>query len=80
MTNQEWQKMSVGAENWQNWQEVTQTEADKLNDMYDAIIRLQERVRALERAQEMPNNAFWWQLMFDVFVFVCIIVFIVWRA
>lgn len=80
MTNQEWQKMSAGAENWQNWQEVTQTEADQLNDMYDAIIRLQERVRALERAQEVPNNAFWGQLMFDVFVFVCIIGLIVGRV
>lgn len=80
MTNQEWQKMSAGAENRQNWQEVTQTEADQLNDMYDAIIRLQERVRALERAQEVPNNAFWGQLMFDVFVFVCIIGLIVGRV
>lgn len=70
MTNQE----------WKNCQEVTQIEADQLDDMYNAIIRLQERVRALERAQEVPNNAFWGQLMFDVFVFVCIIVFIVWRA
>ena len=35
--------------------------------MIDEIIRLQERVRALEREQLYPDNAFWGQLLFDVF-------------
>ena len=70
MTNQE----------WKNWQEVTQIEADQLNDMYDAIIRLQERVRALERAQEIPDTTFWAQLVFDAaalfgFVWIVVILF-----
>lgn len=62
MTNEQWQEMSAGAvENRQ--QEVLTRE----------IIRLQERVRALEREQEKPDNAFWAQLFYDAFLFVFIV-------
>lgn len=52
-----------------DWQEITETEANELNDLYDEVIRLQERVRALERVQEKPNQAFNAQLIFDVLVY-----------
>lgn len=62
MTNKQWQEMSAGAvENRQ--QEVLTRE----------IIRLQERVRALEREREKPDNAFWAQLFYDAFLFVFLV-------
>lgn len=44
--------------------------AHDLDAAIDEIIRLQEQVRALERAQEMPSDAFWGQLLYDVFLFI----------
>ena len=62
MTNEQWQEMSAGAvENRQR--EVLTRE----------IIRLQERVLALEREQEKPGNAFWAQLLYDAFLFVFLV-------
>ena len=40
--------------------------ADDLNAAIEEIIRLQEQVFALERAQTRPDNAFWGQLIFDI--------------
>lgn len=54
-------------------------EYNRICDLEDAVIRLQERVRALERANEIPDNAFWGQLMFDLIVFAGMIVQIIWH-
>jgi len=54
-------------------------EYNRICDLEDAVIRLQERVRALERANENPDNAFWGQLMFDVLGFAWVICTIVWH-
>lgn len=49
-------------------------EIDAINKDLDAmtieIVRLEERVKALEKAQSRPDNGFWAQLMFDAFIFV----------
>ena len=52
-----------------NYTNMTGEEAEKMNDLCEEIIRLQERVRALEREQERPTSAFWGQLMYDVALF-----------
>jgi hypothetical protein len=55
---------------WQAWRDnmdhATDVIADDLNAAIDEIIRLQEQVFAMERAQNRPDNAFWGQLMFDI--------------
>lgn len=48
-------------------------EVDDIDVMVDEIIRLQERVRALERESGRPDNAFLGQLIFDAFVFIFMI-------
>lgn len=49
-------------------------EVNEINKDLDAltieVVKLEERVKALEKAQTRPDNAFWAQLMFDVFLFV----------
>ncbi len=60
---------------------VWQQEADRdMAEMAQEIIRLQERVSALERAQSRPDNAFWGQLMFDVGMVICLaLMLLLWR-
>lgn len=67
MTEQDWRKMIVGG---QDWQEI----GEENDNMRETIVRLQERIRALERAREIPDNAFFGQVLFDAFVFVCLVV------
>ena len=49
-------------------------EINEINKDLDAltieVVKLEERVKALEKAQTRPDNAFWAQLMFDAFLFV----------
>lgn len=55
---------------------ITQQNAAARSDIDAAIaeiIRLQERVDALEKAQETPDKTFYAQLLFDAFVIIGII-------
>lgn len=61
----------------QDWTEITCTEADEFDDLIEEIIRLQERVRALEKRHEMPDNTFWCQMFYNVFLFLFVVVVIV---
>lgn len=70
----------MNGQDWENWvsnenASVTMTaeEANQMNDLYEEVIRLQERVRALERAQTYPNNAFWGQFLYDAVLFLFMI-------
>lgn len=49
-------------------------EVSEINKDLDAltieVVKLEERVKALEKAQTRPDNAFWAQLMYDAFLFV----------
>ena len=55
---------------WDDWRKntdhATDVIADDLSAAIDEIIRLQEKVFALDRAQDRPDNAFWGQLIFDI--------------
>lgn len=70
MTEQDWRKMIVGG---QDWQEI----GEESDNMRETIVRLQERIRSLERAREIPDNAFLGQLLFDAFVLICIAIIFV---
>lgn len=70
----------MNGQDWENWVSnenasvaMTAEEANQMNDLYEEVIRLQERVRALERAQTYPNNAFWGQLLYDIVLFLFMI-------
>lgn len=52
---------------------------DDLDAMAVELIRLHEQVKALEKAQSRPDNAFWGQLIFDVFMILAFIA-LVWRG
>lgn len=73
MNEQDWTDW-VEQEN--NYTNMTGEEAEQMNDLCEEIIRLQERVRALERAQTYPNNAFWGQFLYDIVLFL----FIIWTV
>lgn len=49
-------------------------EVNEINKDLDAltieVVKIEERVKALEKAQSRPDNGFWAQLMFDAFIFV----------
>lgn len=49
-------------------------EINEINKDLDAltieVVKLEERVKALEKAQTRPDNSFWAQLMFDAFLLV----------
>lgn len=59
---------------------LTASVVSDLDAAIDEIIRLQERVRSLERAQRMPDNSFWGQLIFDIGMVVTIVLMLMlWR-
>ena len=63
----DWQK-SIPMEVWRQ-------ETDKdLDMMVQEIIRLQERVYALDKAQSRPDNAFWGQLIFDIGIVLIVLI------
>lgn len=73
MNEQDWTDW-VKREN--NYTNMTGEEAEQMNDLCEEIIRLQERVRALEREQMYPNNAFWGQFLYDIVLFL----FMIWTV
>lgn len=67
MTNERWSPIDDVIDH--EFVQLTSTDLDELEDAYDEIIRLQERVRALERANEQPQKGFWIELIFNAFLF-----------
>lgn len=65
----QWQRQPY-PQNWIITERETEIEYENtmLIEMHSEIARLQERVRFLEEQRANPSNAFWGQIVFDVFV------------